>query len=181
MDASASPPAFAWDDPLLLEAQLSAEGMAADPVDTIQEQLGGAASGSEKACTVAGASTTCWTTGRSTTVIISFGMAFVAGRKRVPRPATGRTALRIFFIGGPFGAAIRRTFPALKGANAVVSRQPIPTSKPRPQFPQPVGPRHFGESPRIPVDRFARTCKGRERWKRKDHGGSGDGRRRLYR
>ena len=30
--------------------------------------------------------------------IISFGTAFVAGRKRVPRPATGKTALRIRFI-----------------------------------------------------------------------------------
>src|SRR5208283_4440696 len=33
--------------------------------------------------------------GRSTTVNISLGTALVAGRKRVPRPATGRTALRI--------------------------------------------------------------------------------------
>jgi hypothetical protein len=32
--------------------------------------------------------------GRSTTVSISFGMDFVAGKKRVPRPATGKTALR---------------------------------------------------------------------------------------
>src|SRR6185503_14463690 len=40
-------------------------------------------------------STTCWISGRSTTVSISFGIALVAGRKRVPRPATGKTALRI--------------------------------------------------------------------------------------
>src|SRR5204863_4166146 len=33
-------------------------------------------------------------TGRSTMVSISFGIALVAGRKRVPRPATGRTAFR---------------------------------------------------------------------------------------
>ena len=32
--------------------------------------------------------------GRSTTVSISFGIALVAGRKRVPSPATGNTALR---------------------------------------------------------------------------------------
>src|SRR5580692_4016760 len=32
--------------------------------------------------------------GRSTTVSISFAIALVAGRKRVPNPATGRTALR---------------------------------------------------------------------------------------
>jgi hypothetical protein len=34
-------------------------------------------------------------TGLSTTVSISFGMALVAGRKRVPSPATGKTAVRI--------------------------------------------------------------------------------------
>src|SRR6476619_3310028 len=39
-------------------------------------------------------STTCWISGRSTTVSISLGMALVAGRKRVPSPATGNTALR---------------------------------------------------------------------------------------
>ena len=43
-------------------------------------------------------STTCWISGRSTTGSISFGMALVAGRKRVPRPATGKTALRIGFM-----------------------------------------------------------------------------------
>ena len=36
-----------------------------------------------------------WMTGRSTTVSISLGIALVAGRKRVPRPATGKTALRM--------------------------------------------------------------------------------------
>src|ERR1700734_810623 len=43
-------------------------------------------------------STTCWRMGRSTTVSISLGTDFVAGRKRVPRPATGKTALRIFLL-----------------------------------------------------------------------------------
>ena len=43
-------------------------------------------------------STTYWMTGRSTTVSISFGIALVAGKNRVPRPATGKTALRTFFI-----------------------------------------------------------------------------------
>ncbi len=28
----------------------------------------------------------------------SFGIAFVAGKKRVPKPATGKTAFRIFFM-----------------------------------------------------------------------------------
>src|SRR6266508_3683824 len=40
--------------------------------------------------------------GLSTSTSISFGWAFVAGRKRVPSPAAGKTALRI----GPFMAAI---------------------------------------------------------------------------
>src|SRR5260370_19463989 len=41
-------------------------------------------------------STTYWISGLSTIVSISFGIALVAGRTRVPRPATGKTALRIF-------------------------------------------------------------------------------------
>src|ERR1700748_15445 len=41
-------------------------------------------------------STTYWIRGLSTMVSISFGIALVAGRTRVPRPATGKTALRIF-------------------------------------------------------------------------------------
>jgi hypothetical protein len=36
--------------------------------------------------------------GRSTTVSISFGIALVAGRKRVPRPATGKMAFLILDI-----------------------------------------------------------------------------------
>src|SRR5215475_1256471 len=39
-------------------------------------------------------STAYWITGLSTTGSISFGTALVAGRKRVPMPATGKTALR---------------------------------------------------------------------------------------
>ena len=39
-------------------------------------------------------STAYWISGRSTTVIISLGMLLVAGSRRVPRPATGNTALR---------------------------------------------------------------------------------------
>src|SRR5215472_948029 len=41
-------------------------------------------------------STTYWIKGLSTMVSISLGIALVAGRTRVPRPATGKTALRIF-------------------------------------------------------------------------------------
>lgn len=36
-------------------------------------------------------STTYWMTGRSSTGSISLGVTFVAGRKRVPRPAAGMT------------------------------------------------------------------------------------------
>ena len=37
-----------------------------------------------------------WIAGRSTIGRSSFGTAFVAGRKRVPQPATGKTAVRMF-------------------------------------------------------------------------------------
>src|SRR5580700_2729329 len=39
-------------------------------------------------------STAYWVSGRSTIGSISFGIALVAGRLRVPSPATGNTALR---------------------------------------------------------------------------------------
>jgi hypothetical protein len=40
-----------------------------------------------------------WINGLSTIGSISLGEAFVAGRKRVPRPATGNTTVRIRDIG----------------------------------------------------------------------------------
>src|SRR5271166_4777508 len=43
-------------------------------------------------------STPYWISGLSTSGSISFGCAFVAGRKRVPSPAAGKTALRTFGI-----------------------------------------------------------------------------------
>src|ERR1700712_3127975 len=43
-------------------------------------------------------STAYCTTGRSTVVSISFGIALVAGKKRVPLPATGMTAFLTFLI-----------------------------------------------------------------------------------
>ncbi|PAV92451.1 hypothetical protein WR25_18432 [Diploscapter pachys] len=48
-------------------------------------------------------STAYWISGLSTTVSISFGIALVAGRNRVPRPATGKIALRtrLIVIGDP--------------------------------------------------------------------------------
>ena len=39
-----------------------------------------------------------WIVGLSTIGSISLGQAFVAGKKRVPKPAAGITALVIFFI-----------------------------------------------------------------------------------
>jgi hypothetical protein len=41
-------------------------------------------------------STTSWIAGVSISGSISFGVAFVAGRNRVPSPATGITACRTF-------------------------------------------------------------------------------------
>ena len=46
-------------------------------------------------------STAYWISGLSTTGIISFGLALVAGRKRLPKPATGNTALVIARIATP--------------------------------------------------------------------------------
>ena len=43
-------------------------------------------------------STAYWISGLSTIGSISFGIALVAGRKRVPSPATGKTALRTGFM-----------------------------------------------------------------------------------
>src|SRR5690606_10165300 len=43
-------------------------------------------------------STTYWMTGLSTTVTISLGITLLAGKNRVPRPATGRTALVTFTV-----------------------------------------------------------------------------------
>src|SRR5262245_62081105 len=53
-------------------------------------------------------STTYWMIGLSTSGSISFGCALVAGRKRVPRPAAGKTALRILFIPENASTALRR-------------------------------------------------------------------------
>src|ERR1700761_2798923 len=72
-------------------------------------------------------STAYWMTGLSTTGSISLGMALVAGRKRGPMPATGKTALRTGFtsvmqiLGDAFrkglfhrtGALLMSSFPGL--------------------------------------------------------------------
>src|SRR5947199_4234015 len=46
----------------------------------------------------AASSTAYWISGLSTIGSISFGLALVTGRKRLPSPATGNTALVIFCI-----------------------------------------------------------------------------------
>ena len=63
-------------------------------------------------------STAYWISGRSTTGSISLGIALVAGRKRVPRPATGKTALRIGFMGAGLAAIVGQE----KGGAAVPIR-----------------------------------------------------------
>src|SRR5215510_5613263 len=50
-------------------------------------------------------STTYWMVGLSTIGSISLGWAFVAGRKRVPRPAAGNTALRIVMAHSPLAGS----------------------------------------------------------------------------
>src|SRR6185503_11482332 len=77
-----------------------------------------------RAPAVRASSTAYWMSGLSTIGSISFGLALVAGRKRVPRPATGKTAKRIGagrLTGGPSvpetcadhdtGAAVSRPAP----------------------------------------------------------------------
>src|SRR5882672_2934257 len=46
----------------------------------------------------AASSTGYWMTGLSTIGSISFGLALVTGRKRLPRPATGKTAFLSFIL-----------------------------------------------------------------------------------
>src|SRR6188474_2224531 len=68
-------------------------------------------------------STAYWISGLSTMGSISLGLALVAGRKRVPRPATGNTATstRLFFMAAPalFGGQNHTTppFPALQASD----------------------------------------------------------------
>src|SRR3954447_16284366 len=47
----------------------------------------------------AASSTAYWISGLSTIGNISFGLALVTGRKRLPSPATGNTAFVILFMG----------------------------------------------------------------------------------
>src|SRR5690242_1179703 len=71
-------------------------------------------------------STAYWISGRSTTGSISLGVALVAGRNRVPSPATGNTALRSFLI----------VIEILSSLNSLPrpERGPSKSLEPRPQF-----------------------------------------------
>src|SRR5579863_219055 len=77
-------------------------------------------------------STAYWMRGLSTTGSISFGLALVAGRKRVPRPATGNTAVRIealeLLIGHPFCSSGQT---AESVAAGVPGRPRVPSQVPR--------------------------------------------------
>src|SRR5512141_2112549 len=63
----------------------------------------------------AASSTAYWISGLSTTGSISFGLALVAGRKRVPNPATGKTAFVIARI------ALSRLIGSLAGLSGPAS------------------------------------------------------------
>src|SRR6266480_2686370 len=71
-------------------------------------------------------STTYWIAGRSTTGSISLGELFVAGKKRVPRPAAGITALRTGCIGAPSAAPMRGRLSGRRRAEVdfLASQQP---------------------------------------------------------
>src|SRR3954469_1341035 len=74
-------------------------------------------------------STAYWITGLSTRGSISFGCAFVAGRKRVPQPAAGKTAFRTRIEPLGHGDRVGRVYPrALAGPLQQVRR---PAWRPR--------------------------------------------------
>src|SRR5215207_2386008 len=66
-------------------------------------------------------STAYWMIGLSTSGSISFGCAFVAGRKRVPQPAAGKTAFRT------------RIEPRPRGMRTVARVYAAPSFRPRPR------------------------------------------------
>src|SRR6185436_2922355 len=69
----------------------------------------------------AASSTAYWISGLSTIGSISFGLAFVAGRNRVPSPATGNTAFVIFRIEHLSGNG---WWPRLRAASLYEREQP---------------------------------------------------------
>src|SRR5512133_3260091 len=85
-------------------------------------------------------SMTYWMEGLSTRGSISLGCALVAGRKRVPSPAAGITALRTFTMAIPPNSLIRRRFystlaalpPAWPGRGQWQQPRPAVTTRSRP-------------------------------------------------
>src|SRR5262245_50532474 len=74
----------------------------------------------------AASSTTYWIEGLSTTGSISFGWHLVAGRKRVPRPAAGMTAL----VTGLVSPMVRGTLPVTVGARSGVEAEFLTAEEP---------------------------------------------------
>src|SRR5690625_2004353 len=76
-----------------------------------------------------------WIKGLSTTGSISFGIDLVAGRKRVPRPATGNTALWILLLIKPPvpGEAAGLKGPGSLASGCATSLQPVRTETTLPQ------------------------------------------------
>src|SRR6185436_4423191 len=90
-------------------------------------------------------SITYWMIGLSTRGSISLGCALVAGRKRVPSPAAGKTALRSFFIA--LGHATTRPPEALPG-HATLTAHARPQVRGGEQGARPPGAPEPGPDPR---------------------------------
>src|SRR6266496_2148956 len=90
-------------------------------------------------------STTYWMVGLSTRGSISLGCALVAGRKRVPSPAAGKTALRSFFIA--LGHATTRPPAAIPG-RATLNRHARPEVRGGEPGARPFGAPEPGPDPR---------------------------------
>src|ERR1700752_4482763 len=86
-------------------------------------------------------STAYWISGLSTTGSISLGLALVAGRKRVPRPATGNTAVRIAGL-----ETVIEVLSLCRGRGLMCSLPPVedrrPEAVPGAPFPTILGPAH---------------------------------------
>src|ERR1039457_3415711 len=83
-------------------------------------------------------STTYWIAGLSTTGSISLGVAFVAGRKRVPRPAAGTTAFVTAPVSGmlvTLAAAVGRTPRGLANLEGCVMDRDLPGAPGAPGVP----------------------------------------------
>src|SRR6478735_9015704 len=122
---------------------------------------------SRRAPASSASSTAYWISGLSTMGSISLGLALVAGRKRVPRPATGKTATSM----GGCDRLAGISAPAIQGAENI----------PRPQR-RPAGPRS-GRSRSLrdftPPGAVGHGLRGRFDWFGGGRGRGGRGRRLL--